>query len=127
MRRAIAPYGYDCGVSECLFCKIVAGDVPADIVAESDRTLAFRDINPQAPTHVLIVPKAHHPDLASVATADGGALAELAQQAGRVAEAEGIGDGGYRVVFNTGPEAGQTVFHVHAHVLGGRRLGWPPG
>jgi histidine triad (HIT) family protein len=114
-------------VADCLFCKIVAGDVPADIVAESDRTVAFRDINPQAPTHVLIIPKDHYPDLAALAGADGGLLAEMAVQAGRVADAEGIGASGYRVVFNTGPEAGQTVFHVHAHVLGGRRLAWPPG
>ena len=114
-------------VRDCLFCKIVAGDVPAEIVAESGRTIAFRDINPQAPTHVLIVPKDHHPDLAALAGADGGVLAELAVQAGRVAEAEGIVDSGYRVVFNTGAGAGQTVFHVHAHVLGGRPMTWPPG
>jgi histidine triad (HIT) family protein len=127
MRRVIAWSGYDCPVADCLFCKIVAGDVPADVVAESDRTIAFRDINPQAPTHVLIIPKEHHPSLAAIASADGGLLAEVATQAHRVAEAEGIADSGYRVVFNTGPEAGQTVFHVHAHLLGGRRLGWPPG
>lgn len=114
-------------VPDCLFCKIVAGDVPAEMVAESGRTIAFRDINPQAPTHVLIVPKDHHPDLAALASADGGVLAELAAQAGRVAEAEGIADSGYRVVFNTGAGAGQTVFHVHAHVLGGRPMAWPPG
>jgi histidine triad (HIT) family protein len=114
-------------VADCLFCKIVAGDIPADVVAESEHTIAFRDINPQAPTHVLIIPKDHHPTLAALAGADPGLLAEVAAQAQRVAEAEGIADGGYRVVFNTGPEAGQTVFHVHAHLLGGRRLGWPPG
>jgi histidine triad (HIT) family protein len=114
-------------VADCLFCKIVAGDIPADLVAESGRTLAFRDINPQAPTHVLIIPKEHHPDLAALAGADDGLLAEVAAQAHRVAEAEGIAAGGYRVVFNTGPEAGQTVFHAHAHLLGGRRLAWPPG
>jgi histidine triad (HIT) family protein len=127
MRRVIAWSGYDCGVADCLFCKIVAGDIPAEFVAESERTVAFRDINPQAPTHVLIIPKEHRPDLAALASADGELLAEVAAQAHRVAEAEGIADGGYRVVFNTGPEAGQTVFHVHAHLLGGRRLGWPPG
>jgi histidine triad (HIT) family protein len=114
-------------VADCLFCKIVAGDVPADKVAESDHIVAFRDINPQAPTHVLIIPKDHHPDLAALAGSDGALLTEIAVEAGRVAEAEGIADSGYRVVFNTGPEAGQTVFHVHAHVLGGRRLEWPPG
>jgi len=114
-------------VSDCLFCKIVTGDVPAVRVAESSRTLAFRDINPQAPTHVLVVPKDHHPDLAALARSDAGLLAEMADQAHQVAKAEGIDGRGYRVVFNTGAEAGQTVPHVHAHVLGGRRLAWPPG
>jgi histidine triad (HIT) family protein len=114
-------------VADCLFCKIVAGDIPAELVAESARTIAFRDINPQAPTHVLVIPRDHHPDLATLAATDGGLLAEVAAQAHRVAEAEGIAAGGYRVVFNTGPRAGQTVFHVHAHVLGGRDLTWPPG
>jgi histidine triad (HIT) family protein len=96
-------------------------------VAESDHTLAFRDLNPQAPTHVLVIPKDHHANLAALASADGGVLAEVAVQARHVAEAEGIADSGYRVVFNTGPQAGQTVFHVHAHVLGGRPMAWPPG
>lgn len=114
-------------VSDCLFCKIVSGDIPAERVAESDRTIAFRDINPQAPTHVLIIPKDHHANLGALADADGAVLAEVAAQARQVAEAEGIADAGYRVVFNTGAEAGQTVFHVHAHVLGGRRMTWPPG
>ena len=119
---------YDCAVADCLFCKIIAGDIPAERVAESSRTLAFRDINPQAPTHVLVIPKDHYPDLASLASSDAGLLAELALQVQQVAEAEGIAaSGGYRVVFNTGAEAGQTVFHVHAHVLGGRRMAWPPG
>jgi histidine triad (HIT) family protein len=95
-------------------------------VLESPRTVSFRDINPQAPTHVLVVPKEHYPDLAAL-SADGGLLAELTGQAAQVAEAEGIASGGYRVVFNTGVDAGQTVPHVHAHVLGGRALSWPPG
>jgi histidine triad (HIT) family protein len=114
-------------VPDCLFCKIVAGEIPADLVAESGRTIAFRDINPKAPTHVLVIPKEHHADLATMAAADADLLAEVAAQAHQVAEAEGIASGGYRVVFNTGIEAGQTVFHVHAHVLGGRRMTWPPG
>ena len=114
-------------MADCLFCKIVAGDIPAELVAESTRTIAFRDINPQAPTHVLVIPRDHHPDLAAMAAADSGLLAEVAAQAHRVAEAEGIAADGYRVVFNTGSRAGQTVFHVHAHVLGGRDLTWPPG
>ena len=114
-------------MADCLFCKIVTGDIPAELVAESDRTIAFRDVNPQAPTHVLVIPKAHHADLAALATADGSLLAEVAAQAHQVAAAEGIAPDGYRVVFNTGPRAGQTVFHVHAHVLGGRDMTWPPG
>jgi histidine triad (HIT) family protein len=95
-------------------------------VLESPRTLAFRDINPQAPIHVLVIPREHHADLAAVAT-DEGLLAEIAAQAHEVALAEGIADTGYRVVFNTGGHAGQTVAHVHAHVLGGRAMSWPPG
>jgi histidine triad (HIT) family protein len=114
-------------VPDCLFCKIVAGEIPAELVAESGRTIAFRDINPMAPTHVLVIPKEHLSDLAAMAAADGGLLAEVAAQAHQVAEAEGIAPSGYRVVFNTGAEAGQTVFHAHAHVLGGRRMNWPPG
>lgn len=114
-------------MADCLFCKIVAGDIPATKVAESDRSLSFRDINPQAPTHVLVIPKDHYPDLAALAAADAELLAEMAVQAHQVAEDEGISGTGYRVVFNTGREAGQTVFHVHAHVLGGRSMAWPPG
>ena len=114
-------------VADCLFCQIASGLIPATTVMESNRTLAFRDINPQAPTHVLVITKGHHPDLAAVARADDGLLDELASLAHQVAEAEGIDETGYRVVFNTGPQAGQTVGHVHAHVLGGRALGWPPG
>jgi histidine triad (HIT) family protein len=113
-------------VVDCLFCSIVNGGVPAQRVAETARTIAFRDINPQAPTHVLVIPKDHYPDLAALASADGGLLAEVATQAHQIAEAEGLGNSGYRVVFNTGPEAGQSVFHAHAHILGGRRLAWPP-
>ena len=112
---------------DCLFCKIVAGEIPANLVAESGRTIAFRDINPQAPTHVLVIPREHYPELATMGAADGELLAEVVAQAHRVAEAEGIASSGYRVVVNTGIEAGQTVFHAHAHVLGGRRMAWPPG
>lgn len=114
-------------MTECLFCKIVTGDMPATLVAESARTLAFRDINPQAPTHVLVIPKDHYPDFAALGVADGTLLAELIAQAHRVAQAEGIASSGYRVVVNTGPAAGQTVFHAHVHVLGGRQMTWPPG
>jgi histidine triad (HIT) family protein len=113
-------------VADCLFCAIVAGDVAGQRVAETARALAFRDINPQAPTHVLVVPKDHYPDLAALAAADG-LLDEVTSLAHKVAEDEGVSQTGYRVVFNTGPQAGQTVFHAHAHMLGGRPLGWPPG
>lgn len=115
------------GVSDCLFCGIAAGDIPATKVLESERTVAFRDINPQAPVHVLVIPKQHHQDVAALARAGDGLLDEVITQAHRVAEAEGVSQGGYRVVFNTGPDAGQTVHHVHAHMLGGRSLTWPPG
>ncbi|MFI7613968.1 histidine triad nucleotide-binding protein [Nonomuraea terrae] len=114
-------------MTDCLFCKIVAKEIPAEIVHETGRTLAFRDINPQAPTHVLVVPKQHHPDAAALARADDGLADDVLKTAHAVAVQEGVAEGGYRVVFNTGPGAGQTVFHVHAHVLGGRPLTWPPG
>lgn len=112
---------------DCLFCRIATGAAPATRVLETERTLAFRDINPQAPIHVLVIPKAHHQDLAGLAAAGDGLLAEVAAQAHEVALAEGIAGTGYRVVFNTGDHAGQTVDHAHAHVIGGRRMAWPPG
>ena len=114
-------------MTECLFCAIVAGDIPATRVHETDRILAFRDINPQAPTHVLVIPKAHYPDVAALAAADAALLGEVIDVAQQVAAAEGVAEAGYRVVFNTGVQAGQTVPHVHGHVLGGRSLTWPPG
>ena len=114
-------------MADCLFCAIVAGDIPAERVRESTRTLAFRDINPQAPVHVLVIPKEHYPDLAALAAAGDGLLAEVAEQAHLIASAEGVAETGYRVVFNTGAEGGQTVGHAHAHVLGGRPMAWPPG
>ena len=112
---------------ECLFCAIAAETIPATPVLATDRVLAFRDIEPQAPTHVLVIPKEHHPDVAALAAADPDLLHEVITQAHRVAVAEGVSGDGYRVVFNSGPQAGQTVPHVHAHVLGGRSLTWPPG
>jgi histidine triad (HIT) family protein len=114
-------------VSDCLFCKIVSGDVPADLVRETDDTVAFRDINPQAPVHVLVIPRAHHATMAELAAADASLAAAVLAECGQVAAAEGLAESGYRTVFNTGSGAGQVVFHVHAHVLGGRGLGWPPG
>lgn len=114
-------------MTDCLFCQIAAGELPANRVLESGRTIAFRDINPQAPVHVLVIPREHHRDLAALAAAGNGLLDEIAGQAYEVARAEGIAEGGYRVVFNTGLSAGQTVGHAHAHVLGGRPMRWPPG
>jgi histidine triad (HIT) family protein len=114
-------------VPDCLFCKIVTGEIPATQVLETERTLAFRDINPQAPIHVLVIPKRHYPDLAGLAATGDGLLAEVARQAHEVAVSEGIAQTGYRVVFNTGGHAGQSVQHAHAHVLGGRAMAWPPG
>ncbi|MER7047216.1 histidine triad nucleotide-binding protein [Streptomyces jumonjinensis] len=113
--------------ADCLFCKIVAGDVPATVVRETDNVVAFRDINPQAPTHVLVIPKVHYPDAASLALAEPALAAELLREAGEIAAQEKTVEPGYRIVFNTGPGAGQTVFHAHAHLLGGRGLEWPPG
>ncbi|WP_436736800.1 histidine triad nucleotide-binding protein [Streptomyces sp. BBFR102] len=112
---------------DCLFCKIVSGDVPATIVRETDTTVAFRDINPHAPTHVLVIPRAHYPDAAALSAAEPAIAADVLREAGEVAAEEGIAETGYRIVFNTGSGAGQTVFHAHAHVLGGRGLQWPPG
>jgi histidine triad (HIT) family protein len=109
---------------DCLFCKIAAGEIPVDVVRETDQTVAFRDINPQAPTHVLVIPRTHHRDIGELSR-DGALLTAVLQEAAAVAELEGLAD--YRVVFNTGEGAGQTVFHVHAHVLGGRAMTWPPG
>jgi len=114
----------------CVFCKIVGGEIPATVVAESDRALAFRDLNPQAPTHVLVITRDHHTDVGALARADPAALADLVALAARVAADEGLADasaGGHRLVFNTGAGAGQSVFHVHGHVLGGRSMRWPPG
>jgi len=113
-------------VAECLFCRIVAGEVPAEVVQRTDRTLAFRDVAPKAPTHILVVPREHHADLAAAADADPPLLAELLASAVAVARAEQLVDG-YRLVANTGRDGGQTVPHLHVHVLGGRALSWPPG
>lgn len=112
-------------MDDCLFCRIVAGEVPAEIVHTSDRVVAFRDVAPQAPTHVLVVPREHHRDAAALAIADPTTSAELVTAAATIAAAEGHAD--YRLVLNTGPGSGQTVFHTHLHVLAGRPLTWPPG
>lgn len=109
----------------CMFCEIVAGERQAEVVHESADALAFRDVNAQSPTHVLVIPRRHEPDLASLVRADPDAAVGLLRAVADVADSEGLEH--HRVVFNTGTNAGQSVFHVHAHVLGGRSLGWPPG
>lgn len=111
--------------ADCLFCRILSGAIPARVIASSDNVVAFRDVNPQAPTHVLVIPRAHHVDLAALAEADPMTCAELHSIAAEVAQAEGLA--GYRLVANTGVEGGQAVFHAHLHLMGGRPLGWPPG
>lgn len=107
----------------CLFCRIVAGEIPATVVHETERALAFRDITPKAPVHVLVIPKAHHENIAALTAADPTLAAEVLRCAAAVAEAEGVAGTGYRLLFNSGPDSGQEVFHVHGHVLGGRPLG----
>lgn len=114
---------YHPGVTDCLFCKIVAGDIPAQVVHRTDTTLAFRDIAPAAPVHVLVIPIAHYPDLPALAQADATLAGQVLATAAEVAKAEGLADDGYRLIFNTGRHAGQEVRHVHAHVLGGTPLG----
>lgn len=110
---------------DCLFCCIVAGEIPATVVMAGERVLAFRDVNPQAPTHVLVISRAHHRSVAALGAADPAALADLVAMAADVA-ADG-GEDSYRLVFNTGERSGQSVFHVHGHVLSGRSMSWPPG
>lgn len=114
-------------MSECLFCQIVAGELPSKVVAESERALAIDDIAPQAPVHVLVMPKEHITSADEVASTHGGIIDDLVLLAQRVVEIEGIKDSGYRLVFNVGDDGLMTVAHLHMHVLGGRRLAWPPG
>ena len=113
--------------NDCLFCRIVAGEIPADVVRDSGRTLAFRDISPQAPTHVLVVTKDHHANTAALTAANPELASVLLAEAVAVAVMEGVAESGYRLVLNTGSQGGQTVDHVHVHVLGGRHMTWPPG
>lgn len=112
---------------DCLFCKILSGEIPADIVFESDTAIAFRDINAQAPTHVLIIPRKHIATINDIDEADQMIVGGLYLVASAIACDEGIAEDGYRVVMNCNAAAGQTVFHIHLHLLGGRALGWPPG
>jgi histidine triad (HIT) family protein len=111
----------------CLFCRIVAGEIPASKVYEDDHLLAFNDINPQAPMHVLIVPKAHVATLNDLSPEHDGLVGEMIRRAGALAAERGYAESGYRTVFNCNAAAGQTVFHVHLHVLAGRSFTWPPG
>lgn len=114
-------------MADCLFCKIIDRKIPATIVYEDDRVLAFNDINPQASTHVLVVPKKHIATLNDLAPGDDAIVGEVVRRAAAIAKERGISDNGFRVVFNTNRDAGQTVFHIHLHLIGGRSLAWPPG
>ena len=114
-------------MADCLFCKVIAGDIPATIVFQDDRVVAFRDINPQAPMHVLVVPRRHIATLNDLTADDDALVGELTRRAAAIAREHGHADRGYRTVFNCNAGAGQTVFHIHMHVLGGRPLTWPPG
>jgi histidine triad (HIT) family protein len=114
-------------VSDCLFCKILAGDIPSDEVATTENTYAFRDISPGAPTHVLVIPRQHIVDADQLRPEHAAVLAEMLTTAQAVARAEGVAESGYRLVFNVGDDASNSVPHLHLHVIGGRKLGWPPG
>lgn len=113
--------------ADCIFCRIVAGELPADVVQRTEHTVAFRDIEPQAPVHVLVVPRRHVENAATVTHEDAEVVADLVVAARKVAETLGVAEGGYRLVMNVGDDALNSVPHLHVHVLGGRRLGWPPG
>ncbi len=114
-------------MTDCVFCKIIAGQIPGSLVYEDQDVAAFRDINPQAPLHVLIVPRRHIATLNDLTQADDAVVGSMFRAAAALAKRHGYADRGYRTVFNTNREAGQTVFHIHLHLLGGRTLGWPPG
>jgi histidine triad (HIT) family protein len=114
-------------MSDCLFCKIIDRKIPASIVYEDDRVIAFEDITPQGPTHVLVVPKRHIPSLNELTPADDAIIGEIVRRAAAIAKERGIEAGGFRTVFNTNKNAGQTVFHIHLHLIGGRSMAWPPG
>jgi len=112
---------------DCLFCRIIAGDIPGAFVYQDDRIVAFTDINAQAPMHILLVPRRHIASLNELAAADDPLVGEMTRRAAAIAKDHGYADRGYRTVFNCNADAGQTVFHIHMHLLGGRTLGWPPG
>jgi|TARA_B100001750_G_scaffold233060_1_gene232827 histidine triad (HIT) family protein len=114
-------------MDDCLFCKMVSREIPSNIVFENDSVLAFRDIDPKAPTHILVIPKKHIQSINELGPDDQSLAGEILLAAKTIAKAEGIETSGFRTVFNTNDDGGQTVFHIHMHVLGGRRLSWPPG
>src|SRR6478736_9768355 len=114
-------------MTDCLFCKIARREIPATLVYEDERVAAFQDLNPQAPTHILLIPKRHIATLNDLSTEDDQLIGELVRRAGAIAAERGLSAGGYRTVFNTNRDAGQTVFHIHLHLLGGRAMTWPPG
>lgn len=114
-------------MSDCLFCSIVAGTIKANIVYHNDSLVAFKDIRPTAPVHILIIPRKHLVSILDIEADDGALIGEIFQVAGRLAREHGIADSGFRVVVNSGAAAGQSVFHLHYHLLGGRQMGWPPG
>ena len=115
------------GQQSCLFCRILKGEIPAKKVSESESTFAFEDINPQAPTHILVIPKKHIASLAELDPSDSALMGILITEAAAIAREQMLDAEGYRVVLNCGPSAGQSVYHIHAHILGGRTLNWPPG
>ena len=114
-------------MTDCIFCKIVSGEIPGDIVYQDDDVLAFRDLNPQAPTHVLVIPRKHIATTNDIQPEDAELIGKMHLAAKQIASDEGIAEAGFRTVMNCNREAGQTVFHIHLHVLGGRAMGWPPG
>ena len=113
--------------SSCIFCRLAAREIPSEIVHESDRIVAFRDTDPKAPTHILLIPKEHIASITDIGDDQGAMLADIAQAATHLARTEGIDESGWRLVTNVGPDAGQSVFHLHFHLLGGRPMTWPPG
>jgi len=114
-------------MSDCLFCGIVDGKIKANVVYQNERVVAFRDISPKAPVHILIIPRKHVISVLDVEASDHALIGEIFQVAGRLAREQGIADSGFRVVVNSGPDAGQSVFHLHYHLIGGRQMAWPPG
>ena len=112
---------------DCLFCRIAAGEIPSAIVFEDAQMVAFKDITPQAPTHILLIPRRHISTLNDLTAEDDELVGEMTRRAAAIAKDQGLAERGYRVLFNCNADAGQTVFHIHMHLLGGRRLGWPPG